>query len=75
MRGYPGFPILIALAAALTLCGCGNKGPLVAPDQKPPTTQPPQPASQEGANGGDISGASAKLIKDTSRSGLAKAIP
>jgi predicted small lipoprotein YifL len=34
--------LLLALCAALA--GCGNKGPLVMPDQKP-QTQPQQPAA------------------------------
>ena len=34
--------LLLALCAILS--GCGNKGPLVLPDQKP-QTQPAQPAT------------------------------
>ena len=75
MRGYPGFPILLALTAALTLCGCGNKGPLVAPDQKPSATRSPVPASQHGAKIGDESGTAAIRLKDGSRSAVVETNP
>ncbi|MGH8090722.1 MAG: LPS translocon maturation chaperone LptM [Rudaea sp.] len=36
--------IIVLLALCAALAGCGNKGPLVLPDQKP-QTQPQQPAA------------------------------
>jgi predicted small lipoprotein YifL len=38
------FRLAVFLALCATLAGCGNKGPLVVPDQKP-QTQPQQPAA------------------------------
>jgi len=44
--------LLFALAAALALAGCGNKGPLVMPDQqsrKEKHAQVPAPATPDAA--------------------------
>lgn len=43
MRIHRGLFVLAALAAPLLLAACGNKGPLVLPDQQPPASR--QPAS------------------------------
>lgn len=37
-------PLILLLALCAALAACGNKGPLVLPDQKP-QTQPQQPAA------------------------------
>ncbi|MGA9421734.1 MAG: lipoprotein [Rhodanobacteraceae bacterium] len=42
MRVHPALTTLV-LIAVLTLSGCGNKGPLVMPDHKPPAEQAPVP--------------------------------
>lgn len=70
-----GVPILLTLGATLMLGGCGNKGPLVMPDNKPPTSQPPAPASQPGAKGGSATAAGAQRSTDAPRGPGAKASP
>jgi predicted small lipoprotein YifL len=54
-------PYLLLLFAALLLAGCGNKGPLVLPDQqqaKPKKSQPAAaaPAASEGPGSGNADG-------------------
>ncbi|MGA8278309.1 MAG: lipoprotein [Rhodanobacteraceae bacterium] len=49
MRVHPALLVLLALIAAPILSGCGNKGPLVTPDHKPPAKQSPgAPATPPG---------------------------
>jgi predicted small lipoprotein YifL len=47
MRVFRSRPVLVGLLAAVLLAGCGQKGPLYLPDQKPQSSPaPPNPAAR-----------------------------